>query len=325
MKKYSANKILEVSKKYEYAAESYKIRKNAVAPLIIMMILPLIAGTINKKATTPKELKEAVDNIISEINDLRSTVQSPKWTIALDYLKDVAVGATIGGLAGGTSVGTATLGLGAAPGWLVGALVGGGIGLVKGVFDHSQVNELVEKFPSLTGLIDKYQKRLELLLSLYGQIKTIHERLDNHSEQNFNSILKLLDNYPMVLRRVQIDGQILYDEIEKIKTGPQEFWDNLSHMTLNIFSDLKNVQDAIMKFGPEATRTSREAEDLRDEIKKAVEKAEKGELKGTSIESDEKTTTKSSDDDEFSEETSSKPQKTESGKTKDEEEELGWG
>ena len=262
MEKYSSLKLLNKAIVFEHMANSQlknnkKLYKTAYVQLVIgalTLLVPAISSIIQNNAITPKSLKEGIDNVISELQDLDDTFNSPYWSGLKQVLK-AGGGAAAVGTGIGAGVGSMAGGAGAVPGAAIGALIGGGVGTIKGMVDWWQISKLCDKIPEYKKIFDPFKEDMIKLNQKYNDIVNISKKENDFTPENYELIKRKIDEYNKIIRKVQIKSVVISEEAQKIKTGFTEFVDTLSSYSINIFSDLKNVQDAIAKLNPEITKT----------------------------------------------------------------------
>lgn len=281
MKKYSSNYILYKSKQYESLAISsynYELKKLGMAGLavgVLSVMIPAIIGMAKEKSLSSKSLQEAIDKVNKELGDLNKILVNPIWeglgTTTTSFLTNVGAGAAAGAATGaiigsvvpvaGTTVGAAVgVGIGT-----LGAILGGLIG--AGASVH-QINKLTKTLPDHKKVIDDFSSEMQQLSNVYDKITNIDSRKDDISQENYNYITGLINEYNRLLRKVQIKCGVVSADIAELKNGFTEFSDTLAQYNLNISSDLKDVEDAIGKLGPQLTKTLMSVDDLTDAIKK---------------------------------------------------------
>lgn len=282
--KYSVNKILIKCSQFEYLASSnLKIKRAsalAVARGLGMFLIPTITQVARNRTMTPDSLKDGINQLISELNDLDKTVNNEVWTDIYKTLGNVLLGAGAGASTAamvGAAGGSFTIPIiGTIGGAGLGALVGGILGAGKGASDIYQLRKLAKNLPKLKEIYDPLKEDLLKISSALNNVRVVSDKFLNTDKKDeaavqsgYENLVNSINEYDNLLRKIQLRSTKVADEIETIKTGFTEFAETLTSYGLGITSDLRDVQDALAKLQPELSKATFEVESVKDSMNNA--------------------------------------------------------
>jgi hypothetical protein len=238
MKKYSADQLVTFSNSFEKLANKQLVKTSwaQIAIFVAMIVVPIIVESFRDSQSNAQDLKKAIDNITSELDDIQSRFDHPVW----QTMKDTAKSSWNPFVA------------------MIGAPIA--------AYNAYQLEQV---YPKYKPRIDKFKTDLVSLNNSFNNlIKDLDTAKQSATPEIHQKLTADISSYYDCLRKVQTAAPIIEHDMNDMRTVMTKIMEGGSLGILN--SDFTDVLKAM---GPLNAKISETIEKV-DEATKLIQKSE---------------------------------------------------